>query len=222
MGFHNEEDCPDVYYCEQCHPELHLALLRSLGLLPPASPPSAISATSISSSGRARRTVAGAAAEKAKKERELKAAREAVKNLALANAQRQKKGIQPVMGGDYTSAQATSQTQGGAQNYHSNGNNHQHDDDDEGDGGDVDDGNRNRRERNTSSSTTSNALLKSPKRRSTMNSRDSAYGWEPIPEGLLNEDEKGKWMEEEDQAGVTTTGRGGKKRKREKAGKGTK
>lgn len=34
MGMHTEEDCPDVYYCEQCRPENHIELLRSLGFLP--------------------------------------------------------------------------------------------------------------------------------------------------------------------------------------------
>lgn len=215
MGFHDEEDCPDVYYCEQCHPELHLSLLRSLGLLPPASPPSAISATSVSSSGRARRTVAGAAAEKAKKERELKAAREAVKQLALANAQRQKRGMQPVMGGDYTSAQATSQNKAHSQSGSGDGNEAE-------EGDDQDEGDDEKRSRRHDRNSSAGALLKSPKRRSTMNSRDSAYGWEPIPEGLLNEDEKGRWMEDEEQGGAATGGRAGKKRKREKGGKGTK
>ena len=34
MGMHTEEDCPDVYFCEQCRPENHIELLRSLGFLP--------------------------------------------------------------------------------------------------------------------------------------------------------------------------------------------
>ncbi|KDN52058.1 hypothetical protein K437DRAFT_293286 [Tilletiaria anomala UBC 951] len=34
MGLQTEEDCPDVYYCEQCRPELHIPLLRALAFLP--------------------------------------------------------------------------------------------------------------------------------------------------------------------------------------------
>lgn len=52
--------------------------------------------------------------------------------------------------------------------------------------------------------TAAGAGHRSPKRRSTMNSRDSMYGgWEAIPPGLLNEDEV--WEEEDGT---------GKKRKR--------
>lgn len=73
MGMHTEEDCPDVYYCEQCRPENHIELLRSLGFLP--------------SSKNGKR---GPARSRNAKEtaRELREARDAVRAMAEENAAR--------------------------------------------------------------------------------------------------------------------------------------
>ncbi|EST10017.1 Zinc finger, RING/FYVE/PHD-type [Kalmanozyma brasiliensis GHG001] len=147
MGMQVEEDCPDVYFCEQCHPELHIPLLRSLGLLPKSSK---------------KGTGKGGAKYSA---RELKEAKEAIAMLAQENARRQ---------------QAAD-----AANY----------------------GSRDRKgSHNSRGGDSSKEVPKSPKRRSTMNSRDSAYGgWEPLPPGLLADGEV--WDGTEDR-------KGGKKRKR--------
>ncbi len=69
MGMQVEEDCPDVYFCEQCRPELHIPLLRSLGLLPKSSK---------KGSGKGAKYSA----------RELKEAKEAIAMLAQENARR--------------------------------------------------------------------------------------------------------------------------------------
>lgn len=147
MGMQVEEDCPDVYFCEQCRPELHIPLLRSLGLLPKASK---------------KGTGKGGAKYSA---RELKEAKEAIAMLAQENARRQ-------------------QAVEAAAPHNS----------------------RDRKASHNSRSDGSKEVPKSPKRRSTMNSRDSAYGgWEPIPPGLLADGEP--WEGADDK-------RGGKKRKR--------
>lgn len=147
MGMQVEEDCPDVYFCEQCRPELHIPLLRSLGLL-----------TKASKKG----TSKGGAKYSA---RELKEAKEAIAMLAQENARRQQ------------AAEA-------AAAYNS----------------------RDRKGSHNSRNDTLREVPKSPKRRNTMNSRDSAYGgWEPIPPGLLADGEV--WDGGDDR-------RGGKKRKR--------
>lgn len=146
MGMQVEEDCPDVYYCEQCRPELHIPLLRSLGLLPKASKKGSGKNAKYST-------------------RELKEAKEAIAMLAQENARR-------------------TQAAEAAAAYNS-------------------------RERKGSANSRNEAakeVPKSPKRRSTMNSRDSAYGgWEPIPPGLLADGEV--WEGADDK-------KGGKKRKR--------
>lgn len=151
MGMNNEEDCPDVYYCEQCKPELHIPLLRLLGVLP----------TSRShKKGGGRVSGKNPARDAAK---ELKEAKAAVAILATQNAERRKDGKEPLVANtagrqkqrtspedDPLAPSGSPQSQGDA---HASG-------------------------------------RRSPKRRSTMNSRDSMYGgWEAIPPGLLNDDE---------------------------------
>ncbi|WFD34755.1 Histone deacetylase complex subunit [Malassezia cuniculi] len=74
MGMHTEEECPDVYYCEQCRPENHIELLRALGTLPP---PRA-----------AKRGRNGRASTPKETARELREAKEAVRAIAAANAAR--------------------------------------------------------------------------------------------------------------------------------------
>ncbi|WFC96033.1 Histone deacetylase complex subunit [Malassezia brasiliensis] len=74
MGMHTEDDCPDVYYCEQCKPENHIELLRSLGFLP--SPKAA-------KRGTATRPPRGTYTA-----RELKDAKDAIRAMALDNAAR--------------------------------------------------------------------------------------------------------------------------------------
>lgn len=146
MGMQVEEDCPDVYYCEQCRPELHIPLLRSLGLLPKAAK---------KGTGKGAKYSA----------RELKEAKEAIALLAEENARRNE-------AAEAAAAYNSRDRKGGASS---------------------------RREE-------SKEIPKSPKRRNTMNSRDSAYGgWEPIPPGLLADGEV--WEGADDK-------KGGKKRKR--------
>lgn len=144
MGMQVEEDCPDVYFCEQCRPELHIPLLRSLGLLPKASK---------KGTGKGAKYSA----------RELKEAKEAIALLAEENARRNEVA-------EAAAAYNSRDRKGGS-----------------------------RRDE-------PKEVPKSPKRRSTMNSRDSAYGgWEPIPPGLLADGEV--WEGADDR-------KGGKKRKR--------
>ncbi|SPO20066.1 uncharacterized protein UTRI_00460_B [Ustilago trichophora] len=146
MGMQVEEDCPDVYFCEQCRPELHIPLLRSLGLLPKSSK---------KGTGKGAKYSA----------RELKEAKEAIAMLAQENARR-------TQAAEAAAAFNSRDRKGGA-NARSDG---------------------------------PKEVPKSPKRRSTMNSRDSAYGgWEPIPPGLLADGEV--WEGADDR-------KGGKKRKR--------
>ncbi|WFD03250.1 Histone deacetylase complex subunit [Malassezia obtusa] len=73
MGMHTEDDCPDVYYCEQCRPENHIELLRSLGFLP---------------SPKAAKRGAGRTPRAAFGTRELKEAKDAIRAMALDNAAR--------------------------------------------------------------------------------------------------------------------------------------
>lgn len=75
MGMHTEEDCPDVYYCEQCRPENHIELLRSYGFLP----------AKIAKRGAHRGNRQTVAKESA---RELQEARDAIRVLAEENAAR--------------------------------------------------------------------------------------------------------------------------------------
>ncbi|PWZ02622.1 hypothetical protein BCV70DRAFT_3362 [Testicularia cyperi] len=154
MGMQFEEDCPDVYYCEQCRPELHIPLLRSLGLLPKGGKKNGGKSTKYSA-------------------RELKEAKEAIAMLAQENARR---------------AQAA-EAAAAAANFNS----------------------RDRKASSHSRNDPANGkeVPKSPKRRSTMNSRDSAYGgWEPLPPGLLAEGEV--WDGgDEDRKGAKKRKRGG-------------
>lgn len=76
MGMHTEEECPDVYYCEQCRPENHIDLLRALGFL--ASP-------KVPKRGASRSSRQAFVKESA---RELREARDAIRALAAENAAR--------------------------------------------------------------------------------------------------------------------------------------
>ncbi|WFD08309.1 Histone deacetylase complex subunit [Malassezia vespertilionis] len=76
MGMHTEEDCPDVYFCEQCRPENHIELLRSLGFLPPPK---------VVKRGASRSSRVALAKEHA---RELNDAREAIRVMAQENVAR--------------------------------------------------------------------------------------------------------------------------------------
>lgn len=73
MGMHTEDECPDLYYCEQCRPENHVDLLRALGTLPPKT---------------AKRGRNGRAFTPKETARELREAKEAVRAIAAANAAR--------------------------------------------------------------------------------------------------------------------------------------
>lgn len=191
MGMHTEEDCPDVYYCEQCKPELHIPLLRALGVLPSARS---------HKKGASRLNGKNPAKEAAK---ELREAREAVAVLAKQNAQRRRDGIEPLVattvplrGRRTTSESQESSVDKVPPSPRTNA---------------TSEGPHATPSSNTSAggapggSASSASGRRSPKRRSTMNSRDSTYGgWEAIPPGLLNEDEvwdDGAKREEEDAAG---------------------
>lgn len=76
MGMHSEDDCPDVYYCEQCRPENHVALLRSLGFLGGAK-------AARRGGGRAARGGSGGVSKA-----ELREARDAIRVFAEENAAR--------------------------------------------------------------------------------------------------------------------------------------
>ncbi|KAN0060535.1 hypothetical protein ACQY0O_006984 [Thecaphora frezii] len=71
MGMQYEEDCLDVYFCEECKPELHIPLLRSLGLLP-----------------QSRNNKKGSKHSSKCSARELNQAKESTAALAQANARR--------------------------------------------------------------------------------------------------------------------------------------
>lgn len=75
MGMHTEEDCPDVYYCEQCRPENHIELLRSYGFL-------SVRVAKRGSGRHSRPTITKESA------RELQEARDAIRTLAEENAAR--------------------------------------------------------------------------------------------------------------------------------------
>ncbi|KAN0065985.1 hypothetical protein ACQY0O_000011 [Thecaphora frezii] len=135
MGMQYEEDCPDVYFCEECKPELHVPLLRSLGLLP-----------------QSRNNKKGSKHSSKCSARELNQAKESTAALAQANARRNQNEAS-------TSYATPSSSREHRQGSHSE-----------------------------PESESKQQIPKSPKRRSTMNSRDSAYGgWELMPPGLLNE-----------------------------------
>ena len=76
MGMNTEDDCPDVYYCEQCRPQNHIPLLRALGFLSSPKAPKR---------GASRASRSAIAKETA---RELREAKEAVRALSAANARR--------------------------------------------------------------------------------------------------------------------------------------
>lgn len=161
MGMRTEEDCPDVYFCEQCRPELHVPLLKLLGFFNPQ--------RSLKKGMTKSRTTAKDAA------KELKEAKDAVLLLAKENERRRKEGREAVTGWSVAqeheqAAQLNDQAhKSSTQGQKRHPSEHQ---------------------RYSRSGSRDDAALKSPpKRRNTMNSRDSVYGWEPIPPGLLNEDE---------------------------------
>ena len=200
MGLLTEEDCPDVYFCEQCEPELHINLLRQLGFLAPPRSHKKGASTGKSHSraalarelNHAKAAVAVMAAENAKrlKQHDEWAAREAAHQFAAAR----KSGRAPHSVLDVEdSAMPPPGSDSPGQAPPASG---QY-------------GELGRRQRSTSkindeektpnaSGSGTNAIYgfpsavipRSPKRRSTLNSRDRDNGgWEAIPPGLLNEDE---------------------------------
>jgi hypothetical protein len=185
MGMRTEEDCPDVYFCEQCRPELHVPLLRLLGVLPTSR-----NGKKIGSKTQSGRVSAKDAA------KELKEAKEAVLSLAKENEKRRKEGREPVTGWSIAQEQEHQHMLAQEQLLQQQG------------------GGTHRRQISESRARTSRsqsgddmtAPKSPPKRRSTMNSRDSAYGWESIPAELLNDDEGGASRE--------TSEVGGRKRSR--------
>lgn len=76
MGMHTEEDCPDVYYCEQCRPENHIELLRSLGFL----------SAKIQRRGTSRQS--GRPMFSRESAQALREARDAIREMAIENAAR--------------------------------------------------------------------------------------------------------------------------------------
>ncbi|CAO1622655.1 unnamed protein product [Sympodiomycopsis kandeliae] len=187
MGMLREEDCPDVYFCEQCRPQLHLALLRSLGVLPPPGPGKG-----------GKKTVGGRATSKPlsvkdQAAKDLKEAREAVALLAQQNAQRRLDGSAPIVTGATNAPRRPGSESHDASAIAAPG-------------------------AGSPNNDPYSAGRKSPKRRSTMNSRDS--GWEPIPPGLLHDNEEvlnqdiGSLKREHDDDSAAATGLG-RKRKRE-------
>ncbi len=224
MGLQTEEDCPDVYFCEQCKPEMHVVLLRQLGFLPAAS-----------SSSSSRNKKGGSASAKATHARELREAKEAVARMTAENARRLKQqsewaareaahqfaaarksgrapqsvleaGSVAAPGAAPVGAGGVEMTTGASTAGSASGERRQRSTSRMGEEGDA--------KLSGSASANNIAALKSPKRRSTMNSRDSAYGWEPIPAGLLNADEvwDGPLTEKEEARRLKD-----KKRKREDA-----
>lgn len=186
MGMHTEEDCPDVYYCEQCKPELHIPLLRALGLLPPAAKGHKKSSKNSKQASR-------------ESMKELMQARDAVALLAQQNAQRRREGQEVVVA--HPTANSGKRAGEGRRNTSESA----HDQESRSNRGNSD-------VPASPRGGAPGADRRSPKRRSTMNSRDSGYGWEPIPPGLLNEDEV--WDDvrpkKEDEEGSSS----GRKRKR--------
>lgn len=175
MGMPTEEDCPDVYYCEQCRPELHIPLLRDLGVYP-----------------NAKSQKKAAARGKESAANQLREAREAVALLTKQNAQRRLDGLAPIATG------ATRPQRRNTSESH-----------------DTPALNAAASPKNPSApmDSYSAAARKSPKRRSTMNSRDS--GWEYIPPGLLLDEDEQQQQEpkKEDEDSAPTAD--GRKRKRD-------
>lgn len=184
MGMRTEDDCPDVYFCEQCRPELHVPLLRLLGVLP--------ASRNIKRSG-GQKTYSGRVSAK-DAAKELKEAKEAVLTLAKENERRRKEGREPVTGWsvaqeqEHLQLQLQLQQQLGSGRAPSSG---QH----KGQPSETQ-----MRSSRSQSREEMTAPKSPPKRRSTMNSRDSAYGWESIPPGLLNDSED--WITREDSEGI--------------------
>lgn len=180
MGMRTEDDCPDVYFCEQCRPELHIPLLRLLSVLPASR-----SGKKGGSKGQSGRTSAKDAA------KELKEAKEAVLTLAKENERRRKEGREPVTGWSVAQEQEQQQVLLQEQNqmYSNNGQHRRQI-------------SESRVRGSRSGSRDELTVSKSPpKRRSTMNSRDSAYGWESIPPELLNEEDEWGSKEESENGG---------------------
>ncbi|KAK0551100.1 Histone deacetylase complex subunit [Tilletia horrida] len=177
MGMEYEEECPDVYFCEQCKPELHIPLLKSLGVLKEngafgnykANGASGKKGIIMGPNGKPSKNPARDQA------RELREAKEAVARLAQENAQRHREAAAAAEQEAAVAAGGSSKDRKGS--YDRSRKRSESRDVDAGAGA------------SSASSAAALAGLKSPKRRSTMNSRDSAYGWEPIPPGLLNDDE---------------------------------
>ncbi|UZJ57295.1 hypothetical protein CBS101457_006615 [Exobasidium rhododendri] len=198
MGMRTEEDCPDVYFCEQCRPEQHIALLRLLGVLP--------ASRQIKKGGVKTQSGRLNAKDAAK---ELREAKEAVLTLTKENEKRRKDGRDPVTGWSVAQElehqelqlqlQQQQQQNPGASRSVSSGQQHKRQPSE-----------TQRRSSRSLSRDDMNVPRSPPKRRSTMNSRDSAYGWESIPAHLLNDDD-----EEEI---VTREGSDGIVRKRKRSG----
>ncbi|KAE8271917.1 hypothetical protein A4X09_0g448 [Tilletia walkeri] len=175
MGMEFEDDCPDVYFCEQCKPELHIPLLKQLGVLKENG---AFGNHKNNGSSGKKGVIMGPNGKPSKnpardQARELREAKEAVARLAQENAQRHREAAAAV---EQDPAAVSYQKERKGSHDRSRKRSESHDVVDMTPGG-------------SSSSGAGAAALRSPKRRNTMNSRDSAYGWEPIPPGLLNDDE---------------------------------
>ncbi|PWN40773.1 hypothetical protein IE81DRAFT_342505 [Ceraceosorus guamensis] len=201
MGLHTEDDCPDVYFCEQCRPELHITLLRSLGVLP------------VNKSHKKGASKALSKLNSKDAKRELKEAKQAVLLLAADNERRRKAGEEVLTGWSvaHNPALAALAPNSGRLSPPSpthppgsTGGAHRRQSSDA-------QGTRHGRSQSREEDLAHRQGRASPKRRSTMNSRDSAYGWEPIPPGLLNEDEQ--WDEQGNDK-MDEDDRKGNKRKR--------
>lgn len=186
MGLHTEADCPDVYFCEQCRPELHIPLLRSLGVLPAARSHKK-GATKLNGGKNSSRDA----------KKELKEAKEAVLLLAADNERRRNAGQEPLTGWSVHQNPALVTGQHDATSptiaHHRRQSSEAR----------LRGARSESRDEDATTPTAPGAPRTttpggtgrhaSPKRRSTMNSRDS--GWEPIPPGLLAED----WDKKEDE-----------------------
>ncbi|PWN33763.1 uncharacterized protein FA14DRAFT_190883 [Meira miltonrushii] len=172
MGMMTESQCPDVYYCEQCRPELHVPLLRILGVLPSVKGAKKGSVKTHHNRQGVRDS-----------SKELKEAKEAVLALAKENENRRLEGRDPVTG--WTVMQQQEQESLRQSVDHSE------------EQARLGLGSASHKRQQSDSTRVQRSASRDdipvpkspPKRRSTMNSRDSVYGWEPIPPGLLNEDE---------------------------------
>ena len=260
MGLQTEDDCPDVYYCDQCRPELHIPLLREFGFLPALKPNSHSNNVPARELDRAREAIAHMAAENTKRLRAKQEweAREIAHHfatyrrvgkapktvldtdpMALVHA-----GLLPKPGEAIEVPPGTTFIGGGAmpfalpqQTYIDQDGNQQivalqqHQQQQQSGAANMD-----RRQRSSSKQQHGQEELgpggvpKSPKRRSTMNSRDSNYGWEAIPAHLLADGEEMSYEDAEAAATAhaqaypapprSADRRGGKdrKRKRERGG----